>query len=141
MSFFYDFFLYLYLDNRQPMTNLLKECLVCGKPLKGRSDKKFCNDYCRNVYNNQAKAVDNGIIRNINNALKKNRQILASLIETEKITVRIHRDQLVNLGFQFKWHTHLYTTQKGATYYFCYDYGYLPTSGDGCLVVRGKETR
>ena len=35
-----------------------KVCLACGKPLKGRIDKKFCDDYCRNNYNNQQKAKD-----------------------------------------------------------------------------------
>ena len=29
-----------------------KKCLSCGKLLKGRVDKKFCDDYCRNNYNN-----------------------------------------------------------------------------------------
>ncbi len=118
-----------------------KECRVCGKPLKGRSDKKFCNDYCRNVYNNQAKAVDNNIIRNINNALKKNRQILASLIDNEQQIARTNREKLSHLGFQFKWHTHAYTNQKGATYFFCYDYGYLQTGRDGYLVVKGKQSK
>lgn len=30
-------------------------CLNCDKTLKGRTDKKFCDDYCRNSYNNQLK--------------------------------------------------------------------------------------
>ena len=24
-------------------------CLYCGKPVKGRIDKKFCDDWCRNA--------------------------------------------------------------------------------------------
>ena len=27
-----------------------KLCLTCNKPVKGRTDKKFCDDYCRNNY-------------------------------------------------------------------------------------------
>ena len=27
-----------------------KICHYCGAELKGRSDKKFCDDYCRNNY-------------------------------------------------------------------------------------------
>lgn len=123
------------------MEPAVKKCLACGKPLKGRSDKKFCDDYCRNVYNNQVKNVDKRIVRNINNALKKNRQILSGLIETEQKTVKVNREKLANLGFKFKWHTHLYTNHKGATYYFCYDYGYLLTDDDWYLVVREKETQ
>ena len=29
-----------------------RECLECREPVKGRVDKKFCSDYCRNAYNN-----------------------------------------------------------------------------------------
>jgi predicted nucleic acid-binding Zn ribbon protein len=28
-------------------------CENCGKPLFGRTDKRFCNDNCRNTYNRQ----------------------------------------------------------------------------------------
>lgn len=30
----------------------------CGKTLKGRPDKKFCSDKCRNNYNNRRRAKD-----------------------------------------------------------------------------------
>ena len=56
-----------------------KNCLACDKPVKGRTDKKFCDDFCRNKYNNQLKAGCNNYVRNINNALGKNRRILESL--------------------------------------------------------------
>ena len=43
------------------------KCLQCDKPLlAGRSDKKFCNDYCRQAYNNKRKEAENREIRNIN---------------------------------------------------------------------------
>ena len=58
----------------------LKNCLLCNKPVKGRTDKKFCDDYCRNIYNNQLKAPENNLVRNINHALGKNRRILEGLI-------------------------------------------------------------
>ena len=59
-------------------SNETKTCLACGKPLKGRIDKKFCDDYCRNNYNNQqkAKGSHSSYVRNINNTLLKNRKIL-----------------------------------------------------------------
>ena len=28
-------------------------CPECGDKLKGRADKKFCSDACRNAYNNK----------------------------------------------------------------------------------------
>ena len=62
------------------MQNETKTCLQCGKTLRGRADKKFCDDYCRNNYNNQLKANTNNYVRNINNALGKNRRILEKYI-------------------------------------------------------------
>ena len=59
-------------------------CLNCEKTLKGRTDKKFCDDYCRNSYNNQLKASKNNLVRNINNALGKNRRILESFFKPKE---------------------------------------------------------
>ena len=56
-----------------------KLCLDCHKPVKGRTDKKFCDDYCRNNYNNALKSNTINLVRNINNALGKNRRILEAL--------------------------------------------------------------
>ncbi len=33
----------------------MNECLTCRKPIKGRSDKKFCDSACRNTFNNRIK--------------------------------------------------------------------------------------
>ncbi|HOZ84191.1 MAG TPA: hypothetical protein PK191_01800 [Niabella sp.] len=121
------------------MNTEIKKCLACGKPVKGRSDKKFCDDYCRNVFNNQAKTTDSLLVRNINNALKRNRNILASLLSGDQDTAKVNREKMMSIGFQFKWHTHLYTTQKGTVYYFCYDYGYLPMENNWYLIVKYRE--
>lgn len=119
-----------------------KKCLACGKPVRGRSDKKFCDDYCRNIYNNQAKGTDGSLIRNINNILKKNRNLLASLLlQKQGTTTRVKKEQLSGQGFRFRYFTHQYTTKKAVTYFFCYDYGYLPIDNDWFLVVKGKEQK
>jgi len=116
-------------------------CVACNKPLKGRCDKKFCDDYCRNNYNNQLRAKNNysTYVRNINSALLKNRKILESILPENEETVRANLDKLQRLGFHFKYKTHTHTTRKGKTYFFCYDYGYLPLDNDRYLVVRKKE--
>ena len=117
----------------------VKECQACGKPLHGRTDKKFCNDYCRNSYNNQLKASTQSThVRNINNALIKNRRILESLLRDEKM-IKVSKTKLLEHAFSFKYITHLYTNHKGNTYYFCYEYGYLPLENDWFLIVKRKE--
>lgn len=116
-----------------------KVCLSCGKAVKGRSDKKFCDDYCRAAYNNDLKSASNNYIRNVNNALGKNRRILESLLPEGEPTAKANRDKLIEKGFQFKYHTHLYTTKKGQTYFYCYEFGYLPLEGNWCLIVKKEE--
>ena len=116
-----------------------KVCLSCGKVVKGRSDKKFCDDYCRAAYNNDLKSAANNLIRNVNNALGKNRRILESLLPEGEATAKANRDKLIEKGFQFKYHTHLYTTKKGQTYFYCYEFGYLPLEGNWYLIVKKEE--
>jgi len=115
-----------------------KKCHFCDKPVKGRADKKFCDDYCRNSFNNQSKATSNNLIRNISNALKKNRSILEGLLQDQE-TQKVARDKLVNLGFQFKYQTHTYLNKKGNQYFFCYDFGYLELENNMFLIVRNKN--
>lgn len=115
-----------------------KYCLACGKTLHGRADKKFCNDYCRNAYNNNLKSATTQIVRNINNALLKNRRILETILGNEEMQ-KTKKDKLLQQGFQFKYGTHTYTNKKGNVYFFCYEYGYLPLESDWFLVVKRKQ--
>ena len=117
----------------------IKNCLACGKPLKGRADKRFCDDYCRNSYNNQLKSASNNLVRNTNNALGKNRRILESLLPEGEETARANKEKLQRLGFQFKYITNTYVTKNGKTYFYCYEYGYLPLENDWYLIVKRKE--
>jgi hypothetical protein len=119
----------------------IKKCLFCDKPVRGRTDKKFCHDACRNSYNNQQKAKANysGYIRNINNTLLKNRKILEGILPANEETAKASQDKLVQKGYVFKYHTHSYTNHRGNAYYYCYDYGYLPLENNWYLIVRRKE--
>ena len=100
-----------------------RKCQECGMEYFGRKDKKFCSDSCRNAYNNRLNSDVNNFIRNINNTLRKNRRILAELNPNGK--TKIHRDKLVEKGFNFRYYTNTYITKSGKTYHFCYDQGYL----------------
>ena len=120
-------------------TLIPRYCAACKNLLKGRHDKKFCNDACRNNHNNLLKSIGNKYVRKINNALAKNRRILKNILPDGKDTARIKEDALVRLGFQFKYFTHTYTNKNEKTYYYCYDYGYLPLETNWYLVVRENE--
>ena len=115
-----------------------KLCQACNKPLKGRIDKKFCDDYCRNNYNNGLKSADVNIVRTINTALGKNRRILNDLLPAASETTKTTLEKLSAKGFRFKYHTHTYTNKKGDTYFFCYDLGYLSLENNWYLIVKRK---
>jgi hypothetical protein len=121
------------------MDEAVKTCMRCGKTIRGRSDKKFCDDYCRNNYNNQLKAYSNNYIRNISNTLGKNRRILEALLPASEEMTKTTKQNLLQQGFSFKYITHTYINRKGNTYFFCYDYGYLPLDNDWYLIVKRKE--
>ncbi len=116
-----------------------RECLTCGKPVKGRSDKKFCDDYCRNSYNNQMKRMNHQPVSAINTVVRKNRAILEKLMGAAPSTPRVSREQLLREGFHFKYITHSHTNKKGGTYYYCYEYGYLPVENERYLIVKQPE--
>ena len=78
-------------------------------------------------------------MRNVNNALSKNRRILEEMLPEGEEMVKTTQEKLLQKGFLFKYITHLYTTKQGKTYYYCYEYGYLPLDNDWYLIVKRKE--
>lgn len=110
-----------------------RKCLSCGELLIGRSDKKFCNDSCRNNYHHLMNRDQVNITRNINNVLRHNRHVLKSLNPEGK--AKVTKQQLVNNGFNFKYFTNIYTTREGRIYHFIYDQGYLALDNDFFALV------
>jgi predicted nucleic acid-binding Zn ribbon protein len=122
------------------METASKPCLACGKPVKGRTDKKFCDDYCRNQYNNQLKQeAASPLVKKINAILKNNHRLLQGMVPAGDDLGKCPRQKLVDGGFNFQYITHQYTNKKGNVYCFVYDYGYLPIEGDWVLVVKRAE--
>ena len=113
-------------------------CLDCGTPVKGRSDKKFCDDFCRTNYNNKAKSEDNSFVNQINAILRKNRRIIQKLNPEGK--VKVQKEALLKEGFNFGYYTHIYETLKGNTYHFCYEYGYLKLDKEEFLLVKKEDS-
>jgi hypothetical protein len=117
-----------------------KKCLACDKPIKGRSDKKFCDDSCRNNYNNQLNSDSRPVMRNINNILRKNRRILEELLtNSNKKVLVVERKKLIEKGFHFEYFTEQNKPDKKKEYYYCYDYGYRTIDNDRVAAV--KNTR
>jgi hypothetical protein len=114
-----------------------RKCKECGQRLVGRRDQKFCSDYCRNTHNNRLNEDTTSYMRRINNILRKNRRILSALNPDGKKTV--DGITLAEEGFNFHYFTNIYRTQKGSSYYFCYDQGYLKMDNDQYMLVQKQD--
>ena len=114
-----------------------KVCLDCGESIKGRSDKKFCNDICRNSYNNKINSDTTNYVRNVNNILRKNRRILEENLKGE--TTTIPKQKLADKGFNFKYYTNQIITKNNHSYLYCYEFGYLLLDKEMVLIVKRKE--
>ncbi|MGK9119633.1 hypothetical protein KXS00_16860 [Olivibacter jilunii] len=112
-------------------------CLDCQEPLIGRSDKKFCNDACRSNFNNKLKTQDQNYVRRINAILKRNRRIIMDL--NPNGMKKVLKEDLSNMGFDFKHYTHILNTAKGSRYFFCYEFGYLFIKQDEVLLVKNES--
>jgi predicted nucleic acid-binding Zn ribbon protein len=108
-------------------------CLDCGERLRGRSDKKFCSDQCRNNYNNRVNREQNSYVRNIHNLLRRNRRILADLYENGHL--KVHRDALIVAGFSFGFFTQMVEPADGAWCWYCYEYGISELDDDYLKVL------
>tara|TARA_R110002073_G_scaffold279026_1_gene443195 strand:- start:484489 stop:484839 length:351 start_codon:yes stop_codon:yes gene_type:complete len=111
-----------------------QKCLECDEPIKGRIDKKFCSDYCRNSYNNKVNKESKNLIRNTNNRLRRNYKTLTQLNESGK--TKVTRATLLNNNFDFNYFTSIYTTKTGNTYFYVYDQGYLPLEKEYYLLIK-----
>lgn len=100
-----------------------KFCPCCKKKIVGRSDKKFCSDECRILYNNRKYRGENRGMTKIDRILKKNRSILNALYSkgiTETTTLK-----LFGLGFDFDFMTSIRRKGDNDSFGFgCYEYTY-----------------
>jgi predicted nucleic acid-binding Zn ribbon protein len=117
------------------MENTKKICQHCKTLITGRADKRFCSDQCRAIAGNNRRMEDKGenLIKQVNQVLRRNCNILKQASPQGKTTLR--REVLNQADFDFRYFTNLYRTQKGSTYYFCYDFGYLLLPDDKVLIV------
>jgi len=117
------------------MEAIIKEsrfCPECGKEIVGRADKMFCSDSCRNNHNNKVNKDSTNLMRNINNALRKNYRILCDLNLGEK--TKVTKKILVKKKFDFDAVTSVVMAKTGNTYYFVYDKGYQELDNDIFLI-------
>lgn len=114
-----------------------KICVFCGSDLLGRSDKKYCDDTCRNNHHYALKRENLSVIKYINNILMHNREML-NLLYKNKNTI-INKDKLVECDFNFELFTNIYRTKKNEEYKVVYDYAYKFVNDNELVIIRYRE--
>lgn len=110
-----------------------KLCLQCGKPLKGRADKQFCDIGCKNEYHNADLAEGEKIYKRVLKILRNNRKVLKETLG-EKTSIDIAMEKLIAKGFDNDYLTHSKRRGNNTKYYFSFDYGYRD-DGNGMVKV------
>jgi hypothetical protein len=118
------------------------KCIHCNQVITGRSDKLYCDAYCKSAYHHERKKEkDNkSFFKQVDLQLKTNRKILKHLNVEGFSTIR--KDVLTKQGFNPKFFTHYWKNKKGDVYLFCYDYGFLSIEQNGkkkFLLVQWQE--
>lgn len=103
----------------------INTCLMCGKGLSGRLDKKFCCDACRSEYHNRRRRREARHVSPVNRILSKNRRILIRTIQSGSEVVAY--TSLASKGFNFAVYTSRLKRVLHPDIYQCYDYKYYIT--------------
>lgn len=111
----------------------MHKCIQCKRVMTGRSDKKFCDDGCRNSYHNRRYGRKTMSIKQVNSILRKNRRILQVFIPGKEV-IQVPKRSLESKGFDFRFFTGM--EQKGKkTLMYCYDVGYTVAEDGLCEMV------
>jgi endogenous inhibitor of DNA gyrase (YacG/DUF329 family) len=119
-----------------------RKCKYCDQVIdlsKGRRDRQFCDERCKNAYHNKIAFEEEKEAKRINKIMKKNREILKTM-STRKDKDEISRERLLKAGFDFTYYTHhKFTIHHNYQYTFCYDYGYRTVKPGSYKVVKAFE--
>jgi predicted nucleic acid-binding Zn ribbon protein len=114
-----------------------RKCLFCYTPLQGRSDKKFCDDNCRNCYHNKNKSKSRSSIKKINIILKRNFEILEKLVSQNKKIPTVEEAEILAMDFDLTYSTHSIRDKEGRKVNYCYDYGFYKIQNTYFIVRSG----
>jgi hypothetical protein len=115
----------------------IKKCKFCQKEIKGRADKKYCDNYCRSSFSNRIRKDSNKLIYVTNRILKKNRRILEALfLSKEGEENKFKSIQFLEMGYNFKFQTHWKEIELDKVCVCCYDYGYVQDSNGHLAIIR-----
>ncbi|MCC4212296.1 hypothetical protein [Leeuwenhoekiella parthenopeia] len=110
------------------------------KPLKGRTDKKFCSIKCKSIQQYEKRREKDVFFLEVDRQLKLNRKILKAHNRSGYTTLA--KIELQSEGFNPRFFTHYWKNTQGDVYLFVYDYGFLDLKKNGkekYLIVAWQE--
>ncbi len=114
-------------------------CSTCRTPLRGRRDKRFCDDNCRMKHHrNRA-----GVLRQIDQILHNNRALIKRFRQSH---AQLASDPVASFvwlrraGYDFNFHTHVAGQADGSLAVMCYEEGFV-VEGDGVRLISPQLER
>lgn len=112
----------------------VKVCKECKTEFAGRLNQTFCTSSCKSKYNNRFARIKRNATKDIDYILHKNRSVLLSHYHNDP-EKSIPKDKLAAQDFEFKYHTHMDTNEKGEKCSFYYEFG-LTRNRDGFKIFK-----
>ncbi len=118
-------------------------CEHCGKPLFGRTDKRFCNDGCRNAFNRFKSQFERQLWEHENvpevlKIIRNNYKILRSYHPGTDYYENVLTEDLLEKGFNFRFFTSV-AQEKDNLWRFCFDLGWLEVNERCSLIERPEQ--
>lgn len=111
-------------------------CTHCGKPLKGRCDKKFCGIPCKNAYHAGLKRSSAPPFEAIDAILHRNYLLLAQYVPNSKDQCSLAGQKLAEEGFQSPYCTGIFENKKKQMFYLLYDIAWRYQKDNDIFVIR-----
>ena len=102
------------------------KCLECGRPVYGRTDKKFCSIDCKNKYNYKEIKASNLFRGRVIRYLNSNYRILTELLKKNMTSMSLA--DLEALGFRRDVFTYSTISKERHEEKRCFDIRYCQTS-------------
>jgi hypothetical protein len=119
-------------------------CECCGREIHGRSDKRFCNDTCRNNFN-RAKRLEERVDipeegQEIIRIIKTNYRLLKARSDGDYTRLTESLPALRSKGFNPNFFTSI-GYEQGETYFFCFECGFSIYEDTITIIERDQQSR
>jgi len=111
-------------------------CPVCGNPVHGRRDKIFCTVKCKSEYHRMVHEEADSVSKKTDKILHRNYIILFEEMKGYEKQAKVPRINLDRKNFNYNYYTGTYINSRGKTYYYVYDYGWMPFSDQEILIIK-----